>query len=117
MHMERKQFTAVSGDSVDDNVGDKVSHPPIQFNAKADSGKSNNLCVQHNAEAVLFIIVIVTRDTSLHALSKKSGKEGPRLSRRIPRTLAGKSPSDPNRSRRMMMTLRGMPRRRMESKI
>ena len=35
----------------------KVSDPPIQFNAKADSGKSNNLCVQHNAEAVLFIIV------------------------------------------------------------
>ena len=91
MHMERKQFTAVSGDSVDD----KVSDPPIQFNAKADSGKSNNLCVQHNAEAVLFIIVIVTRDTSLHALSKKSGKEGPRLSRRT-RTLSGKSPSDPN---------------------
>ena len=59
MHMERKQFTADSGNSVDDNVGDKVSDPPIQFNAKADSGKSNNLCVQHNAEAVLFIIVIV----------------------------------------------------------
>ena len=76
MHMERKQFTAVSGDSVDDNVGDKVSDPPIQFNAKADSGKSNNLCVQHNAEAVLFIIVIVTRDTSLHSVSKKSWKEG-----------------------------------------
>ena len=54
MHMERKQFTAVSGDSVDDNVGDKVSDPPIQFNAKADSGKSNNLCVQHIALPRLF---------------------------------------------------------------
>ena len=43
MHMERKQFTAVSGDTADDNVGGKVSDPPIQYNAKANSGKSNNL--------------------------------------------------------------------------
>ena len=40
---------------------DKVSVPPIQFNAEADPGKVSNLRAQHIAEAFLFIIIIVTR--------------------------------------------------------
>ena len=61
--------------SVDDNAGDKVSDPPIQYNAEADPGKVNNLRVQHIAEAVLFIIVIVTRGYFSPSSVKIQGRE------------------------------------------
>ena len=48
-------------ENADEMQVDKVSVPPIQYNAEADPGKVNNLRVQHIAEAVLFIIIIATR--------------------------------------------------------
>ena len=51
----------VDNEDEDEMQVDKVSDPPIQYNAEADPGKVNNLRVQHIAEAVLFIIIIATR--------------------------------------------------------
>ena len=51
----------VDNEDEDEMEVDKVSDPPIQYNAEADPGKVNNLRVQHIAEAVLFIIIIATR--------------------------------------------------------